>query len=304
MTVVCAVIVTYHPDQLTLQQQLDALLPQVSRAVIVDNHSSDAHKVWLRELSAHNQHIHLIELTENFGIAKAQNEGITWAKVQGAEFVLLMDQDSKPASDMVALLLSGYNRLTAMGSKISAIGPKFVDVDSGRISQHVRFGWLSVARIRCDMDLLKTPVDFLIASGSLIPMTVLNEVGLMDESLFIDHVDTEWVLRAKSMGYAAFGHCTALMYHSLGEHRIRFWFGCWRDIPIHKPFRYYYIFRNSIILYGRDYMGWHWKWVDLIRLFQVTVFMGIVANERRKKIKMIWRGIVAGLRGESGKMPE
>lgn len=304
MSEILAVIVTYHPDQLTLQQQLEALLPQVSGAVIVDNYSRDAHKVWLRELSSHNQNLHLIELTENYGIAKAQNEGIVWAKSQGAEFVLLMDQDSRPESDMVALLLSGYERLTAKGSKVSAIGPKFVDVDSGRISQHVRFGWLSVARINCDIELAKTPVDFLIASGSLIPMTVLDDVGLMDESLFIDHVDTEWVLRAKSMGYAAFGHCAALMYHSLGEHRMRFWFGRWRDIPVHKPFRYYYIFRNSLVLYKREYMGWHWKWVDLIRLFQVTVFMGIVANERRKKIKMIWRGIVAGLRGESGKMPE
>ncbi len=63
------------------------------------------------------------------------------------------------------------------------------------------------------------------------------------------------------------------------------------------------IFRNSIVLHKRDYMGWHWKWVDLIRLLQVTVFMGIVANERRKKMKMIWKGIIAGIRGETGKMP-
>lgn len=304
MNDILAVIVTYHPDQFTLQQQLEALLPQVSGAVIVDNGSSKTHLSWLSELCQQQERLTLIPLEKNFGIAKAQNEGITWAKAQGAEFVLLMDQDSQPAPDMVALLLSGYKRLSAMGNKVSAIGPKFVDVDSGRISQHVRFGWLSVARIHCDTALVKTPVDFLIASGSLIPIQVLDNVGLMDESLFIDHVDTEWILRAKGMGYAAFGHCSALMYHSLGEHRIRFWFGRWRDIPIHKPFRYYYIFRNSIVLYKREYMGWHWKWVDLIRLFQVTVFMGIVANERRKKIKMIWRGVVAGLRSESGKMPE
>lgn len=301
---IIAVIVTYHPNEQVLQQQLDALLPQVSGAVIVDNASSEAKREWLRGLASSNKAIQVIELSENFGIAKAQNEGIVWVKAQGADFVLLMDQDSKPAADMVSLLLDGYQKLVDSGVKVSAIGPKFIDEDSGQVMHHVRFGWLSVARVAPDESMNKTPVDFLIASGSLIPMSVVDAVGMMDESLFIDHVDTEWILRAKSKGFFAFGHCRAMMMHSLGEHRIRFWFGRWRDIPIHNPFRYYYIFRNSIVLYKRDYMGWHWKWVDLIRLFQVTVFMGIVANERRKKIKMIWKGIIAGIRGDSGKMPD
>lgn len=301
---IIAVIVTYHPNEQVLQQQLDALLPQVSGAVIVDNASSEKKREWLRGLASLNKAIHVIELFENFGIAKAQNEGILWAKAQSAAFVLIMDQDSKPAADMVSLLLDGYQKLADSGVKVSAIGPKFIDEDSGRMMHHVRFGWLSVARVKPNPDRLYTSVDFLISSGSLIPIAVLDDVGLMDESLFIDHVDTEWILRAQSKGYVAYGHCKALMYHSLGEHRMRFWFGRWRDIPIHKPFRYYYIFRNSIELYKRDYMGWHWKWVDLIRLFQVTVFMGVVANERRKKIKMIWKGFVAGIRGDSGKMPD
>lgn len=301
---IIAVIVTYHPNEQVLQKQLNALLPQVDGVVIVDNASPEDKRSWLRDLSVSNESIHLIELVENFGIAKAQNEGILWAKAQVAAFVLIMDQDSLPADDMVSLLFKDYQKLVGAGVKVSAIGPKFIDEDSGRMMHHVRFGWLSVARIKPNPDRLYTPVDFLISSGSLIPIAVLDDVGLMDESLFIDHVDTEWILRAKSKGFLAYGHCKALMYHSLGEHRMRFWFGRWRDIPIHKPFRYYYIFRNSIVLHKRDYMGWHWKWVDLIRLFQVTVFMGIVANERRKKIKMIWKGIIAGIRGDSGKMPD
>jgi rhamnosyltransferase len=135
-------------------------------------------------------------------------------------------------------------------------------------------------------------------------MTALDAIGDMDASLFIDHVDTEWVLRAKSKGWLSFGHCKARMFHSLGEHRIRFWLGRWRDIPVHKPFRYYYIFRNSIVLHRRDYMGMHWKWVDMIRLLQIVIFMGLIPNERRNKISMIFRGIRDGVRGVTGKMPD
>ena len=61
----------------------------------------------------------------------------------------------------------------------------------------------------------------------------------MEEALFIDQVDTEWCLRARSMGYRVFGACGAILEHRLGEAYYRIWFGRWRQLPRHKPFRYY-----------------------------------------------------------------
>ena len=130
---ILAVIVPYHPCRQILQRQLDALLPQVTGVVIVDNASSDDKRSWLRDLSLSNDTIHLKELVENLGIAKAQNEGIIWAKDQDANFVLLMDQNSQPASNMVSLLFSAYENLVALCEQVSALGPKFVDVDSGKV---------------------------------------------------------------------------------------------------------------------------------------------------------------------------
>lgn len=301
---VCAVIVTYFPEKCILKDQLDALIHQVESVLIIDNGSDHGAVTWLSELCSREDKLSLTLLDRNYGIAKAQNEGVVWAKAQGADFVLLMDQDSRPAPDMVNLLLSGYERLILSGKKVSAIGPRFEDVSSGRVSQHVRFGSLSVSRGGCNSGEDETSVDFLIASGSLIPISVLNVVGLMDEGLFIDHVDTEWILRAKSMGYASFGSCNAKLYHSLGEQRVRFWFGRWRDIPLHKPFRYYYVFRNSLVLYRRSYMGWHWKRVDLVRLMQFFIFMSVFSDNRIAKMKMMYKGLVAGIRGEQGRMPD
>jgi len=256
---IIAVIVTYFPNRAVLEAQLLALLPQVSCAVIIDNGSSEAQLSWLSELCQQQETLTLIPLEQNFGIAKAQNDGIAWAKQVGAHFVLLMDQDSLPAPDMVDQLLLAHQTLSKTGVRVAAIGPKFIDVDSGRVSKHVRFGWFSVSRVDCD-DASYLEVDFLISSGSLISMTALDVIGDMDASLFIDHVDTEWVLRAKSKGWLSFGHCKARMFHSLGEHRIR--------------------------------------------LLQIIIFMAIVPNERRNKIKMIWRGIKDGFRGVTGKMSD
>jgi len=49
--------------------------------------------------------------------------------------------------------------------------------------------------------------DMLIASGCLIPADVLRDVGLMDDALFIDHVDTDWCMRARARGYRLLGVC-------------------------------------------------------------------------------------------------
>ena len=41
----------------------------------------------------------------------------------------------------------------------------------------------------------------LISSGCLIPLSAIDTIGEMDEELFIDHVDTDWFLRAKSLAH-------------------------------------------------------------------------------------------------------
>jgi len=76
-------------------------------------------------------------------------------------------------------------------------------------------------------------------------------VGLMDEDLFIDHVDSEWCFRAKAKGFQLFGVGGAAMTHALGERRKEIWFLRRRIVTLHKPFRYYYIFRVGYPLPSR-----------------------------------------------------
>lgn len=75
----------------------------------------------------------------------------------------------------------------------------------------------------------------------------------MDEQLSIDHVDTDWFLRANAQGLLSHGVCDAVMVHGLGEATYRVWFGPWHFVPKHKPFKYYYIYRHSLLLNRRPY---------------------------------------------------
>ncbi len=123
----------------------------------------------------------------------------------------------------------------------------------------------------------------------------------MDESLFIDHVDTEWCLRAQSSGFRIFGVCDAVMTHSLGERRRDVWFLRERTVPFHQPFRYYYMFRNAVLLYRRKYIPVRWKLADVVKCLKVVVFFSFAAPNRLGCLKMMALGLIDGLKGVSGR---
>ena len=85
----------------------------------------------------------------------------------------------------------------------------------------------------------------------------------MDEALFIS-LDTEWFC-ALGPGMNV-GVCDALMDRGLEDRTVRVWLGRWRYLPVHKPFRYYYEYRNSLLLWRRDYPSRRWKHTDMLRL--------------------------------------
>ena len=64
----------------------------------------------------------LIAPRENLGVAAAQNQGIEWAKQQGATHVLLLDQDSLPHPDMVARLSEWNDQLTNLLIQLRQVG--------------------------------------------------------------------------------------------------------------------------------------------------------------------------------------
>ncbi len=75
---VCAVVVTYHPDDVVLEN-LVAIRPQVQGLLVVDNGSSEERRNRLRR-GARDVGFTLIENGENLGIATALNIGAKWAK--------------------------------------------------------------------------------------------------------------------------------------------------------------------------------------------------------------------------------
>ena len=308
--VIYGVVVTFEPNVERFRQVLQAAAPQLAGLVVVDNSESvqgraDSAACCDEVATAHAQvAVRFADMGTNLGLSQAFNRGIALAGEQGASHVLLLDQDSIVGSGMIAALLRGLTpdaaTLQALGRDRPPItvGPWYVDELSGRRSVVLRSKTLMVGYIPTPVEpKLRMPTEMLISSGSLVPVSAFAELGPLDAELFIDHVDTDWALRAHQAGHWLAIIPDANMTHRLGDRVLRLWWGRVRLLPVHSPIRLYYTFRNSLWLYVRPQGHWRWVLFDLRRLLAVTAIHLLAAGPRWPRLQMIFRGIRDGLLG-------
>lgn len=298
---IAVVLVTYQPDLVLLNESLLAIAQQVEHIILVDNGSANI-EAFNSQVFESYANFDLIKLPKNIGVAGGFNVGIRRALEQGFCFVLLMDQDSVPQADMVQQLYQNLVDLRSSGLQVAATGPRFFDIAERNLSHFISYGIWGTKQLKCEGATPVVLVDTLISSGMLISLKAVEQIGLMDELLFIDHVDTEWCLRAKSKGWSVFGVCSAYMSHSLGNKRQKVWFLRWRNVSFHSPTRYYYMFRNSVLLMRRPYIPIVWKLCCFNQLCMLFGYFVFLAPNRRLNLNMMWRGLLDGWRGITGKL--
>ncbi len=289
-----AVIVTWNPVLSVLFEQLERLEKQVEGGIIVDNGSPPYVQARLQTM-AHRFGFDVWCNQQNTGVAAALNQGIAHAREAGASHVLLLDQDSLPAPDMLSELHKALDELSRE-TRVGAVGPAFEDLRSGAKAPFVRIGFplnhkhlaAPGERVRC---------DFLITSGCLIPLPVLDAVGDMDAGLFIDNVDLEWSFRAAGKGYALYGVGDAQMGHSIGDGIRRMLL---KSSFVHAPVRQYYMMRNRILLYRRAATPRTWIAQDIPRAILKLVRFSLFIAPRRSNAHAMLKGIRDGVRGRTG----
>ncbi len=298
---VCAIVVSFFPDVVTLRRLFTATLPQVDALVIVDNGTSDA---TFDGFCTHvgSDKVVILKQSRNIGLAAAFNRGIAWARENGFSHVLLLDQDSEPAQGMVGALIEAFAAASA-GRKIAAVGPRFHDAREDRYAPFVRIGFPVNRKMFSPGKDGLVDCDFLISSGSLIPLAALDDIGAMDEGLFIDNVDLEWSFRALAKGYALIGVCTTTMHHRLGKSRRRLPFGL-GHIVVHDPIRLYYIMRNRLLLYGLQHTPAVWIAQDVPRVAVKFLLFSALVPPRLRNIRFMLTGLRDGLHGRSGPFVE
>lgn len=276
-----ALIVTYNPDLDVLHNLVNKLKYQVSTIFIIDNNSTNVDKLPRDGVS-------LVPLEENVGIAEALNVGISHARNNGADSVIFFDQDSDPSLNLVSSLLKTREKAYQDGIKVSAIGPFYKDIRTGTFSFYVFTCQNKMNKVYyeqlMDNNVSYGRCDFIISSGTLVNINVLDDVGMMNADLFIDAVDIEWCYRAKSYGYDCIVDVGSVMEHCIGNDVKVF---CGKELYIHSPLRDYYFFRNFLYLLFSRHVSFPWKKNIMYKIFILSIFSIFIYPEKIKRFKYI-----------------
>lgn len=288
------VTVTYYPDAGLLFSQLSAL-PADARKIVVDNGTPEHEWNPARHRLESLEGVEVLRLGQNLGLPAALNKGIAHLSKTGEEpFVLLLDQDSEPDHGAAEAMIEAFRALEASGCKVGAIGPALLDPFTGlHHGFHVQTAlrWKRIfpadgtSPIRCAS---------LNGSGTLMRIETWRKLGGLDESMFIDHVDTEWSFRLQAAGYGLWGIPSAKFVHRMGNASIRFWAFGWRLWPSRSPQRHYYLFRNAISLIRREYVPRVWKAWAIMKLALTFSVQGLYDPARSRQWACMWRGMKDG----------
>ena len=292
---ICAGIITYHSIMDELIQLVDTLYNEekIDRLYIIDNNSDNQNN--LDRLKDHFKNINIIKNSQNIGVAGAINMLCRYGKKMGYEFVLPFDQDSLPERGFTRNLVSAFRQKQKEKINIAAVGPMQVDTKSGKSQPFIRFQFPLNKRLYGKKGENTIPCDFLISSGCLLSINAIEEIGLMEESFFIDNVDLEWSFRARSKEFQIFGVKNARMRHCIGEKVYKFpLFNIW--IRVHRPIRTYYMTRNRLILYRRRYVPLAWKLNDIIRFIFKISFILTLTPRRKENFYFFCKAIKETLR--------
>jgi rhamnosyltransferase len=276
---VAAVVVTFHPDP-GLVTRLASLLTQVGVIVVVDNGPCPADLPADDDPTLQNR-VEIIANSENRGIGTALNQGLRRAKQRGFSWALTLDQDSSPLPNLVA---AGGRAFEAYPEpeRLAAIGAAMVGAAVGGSPDRNHAPTAAYRRMAA-----------VITSGTLQSIPAWERLGGFREDYFIDCVDTEFCLRARSRGLEIIQATEPALGHRIGVPTRKWVLGRWMIPTNHSPLRRYYVTRNRISFW-RKYARSDGRFVAEDMRQSVREWVGIAFAESDRPAKL--RAILAGFR--------
>ncbi|MCP4623025.1 MAG: glycosyltransferase family 2 protein, partial [bacterium] len=168
------------------------------QAVVVDNASEDG---TCEKIASFPSACELVRLNRNTGFGQANNRGVRHALQQGADFILLLNQDAKIVPETVGGLL----RQMEQNSEFGIISPLQLDYDGCVVNPRFIKYLESAPKFFSDASLWKAAdiyeVPFVNAAVWLVRRNVFEKVGGFDPLFFMYGEDNDLCRRVIHHGF-------------------------------------------------------------------------------------------------------
>lgn len=279
------------PDTVACVQAVDGWRRLRPRVWVVDNASGDGSA---ELIGARCPEVRLIASEANRGFAGGNNLALGAALADGAEYVLLLNNDAAIDEVAVERLLGCLDSHPALG----VVGPLLCD--EGGATGRLSAGGRDLSRHVVSRVLVRPaderrlgdplrPVDYVPGTVVLIRGDALRAVGLFDEAYFFGGELADFCRRARQHGYGSAIDLRARATHSLD-----------RSSHLRRRLHAYYILRNRFLYIRkfdarhrhRLYAGW--------LAYGAGLALANLARGRPLTARAIGLGLVDGLRGRFG----
>ncbi len=166
-----------------------------------------------------SQHvITIINTGENLGFARGNNIGIKQALKDGAEYVLLLNDDTEVSSDFLTKLIEFAEKqqdVGMLGPRICLYGqPEQIWFAGARFEQKTcemiasEFGQTGKSK---NVEIVES--DYVTGCALLVKRKVVEKIGLLDERFFLYWEDVDWGLRCTEAGFKNIMVTDSLIWH-------------------------------------------------------------------------------------------
>jgi len=184
------------------------------RVLLVDNASGDEGVEAVRDSGVR---VDVIRIDRRAGFAKANNLGIRRAMEQGAEYVVLLNDDAFPEGEWLEELVSvaeGGDRVGVVGSKVLFdADPQFIN-STGLKFNLAGLAWdRGIGRIDCPRWDEPGILVGVTGAAMLLSCEMLRDIGLLDEGYPVYYEDLDLCIRSGLSGYSVVYAPRAVTHH-------------------------------------------------------------------------------------------
>jgi GT2 family glycosyltransferase len=240
----------------------------------------------VQQIHAQFPTVRVIETHQNLGFARGMNWGIREVLTTDATHLLLLNNDTLVAPDMVARLL--MHATTDVGVLAPAIfyadRPDLIWSAGGEI--HPLLLELRENHLR-QQPLPPTPVTrtFFTGCALLVQRQVFDTIGLFDERFFMYYEDLDFCLRIQRAGYRMVLVPDATLWHKVAQ----------SSGGANSPAERYHMALSSGLYFRKHLSGWRAPLILSYRFLSALRWTGRLAYQRQwAALRAYWVGLRAG----------